>query len=87
MDTNCEPESSDEDDKDKKKGPLNNFVNILLNFIAKGFFKKLTHIDLSGISAIQKDDAPKILDELADYKKCWNLISIHMSDLGINDDT
>jgi len=87
VDINAEPESSDEDDKDKKKGPLNNFVNILLNFISKGFCKKLTHLDLSGISAIQKDDVPKILDELADYRKCWNLISIHMSDLGINDDT
>lgn len=43
-------------------------------------------MNLSGIAAITREDVLKILNILADYKLCGNLLSVHLADLGINDD-
>ena len=44
----------------------------------------MTHLDLSGIQAINMDNILDILNELSDYQKCGNLLSLHMNDLGLN---
>jgi len=64
----------------------NSFKEALIRFIRKGFCKKLTHIDLSGIGAIDRDGVHAILSELSQYTQCCNLLSIHLNDLGFNND-
>ena len=48
------------------------------------FFKKLVHIDLSGINTMLPKDIIKMLSSLGDTKYCPNLCSIHLSELNIN---
>jgi len=50
----------------------------------KGFCKKLTHLDLSGIKDLCPNDLLKILNELSLNKYCGNMIAIHLNDLEIN---
>ena len=49
--------------------------------------KKVTHLDISGINALEKGDNLQILlVELNNFRQCENLLAIHISDLGINND-
>lgn len=57
----------------------------LLIFMIKGlFFKKLVHLDLSGISALQPKELVRVLSFLGDTSLCPNLCSIHLSELSVN---
>ena len=46
----------------------------------------MTHLDLSGIESLTRDDVLKLINVLSNYNFCGNLLSIHLDDLGINDD-
>lgn len=53
--------------------------------MAKGlFFKKLVHLDLSGISTLFQKELIKILAILADSTYLPNLCFLHLSELCIN---
>ena len=43
-------------------------------------------MDLSGIVAIKEQDVVEIVQELFEYEYCANLLSLHLSDLGLNMD-
>lgn len=45
---------------------------------------KLTHLDLSGISALNDVNIMDIIGDLFEYQYCENLLAIHLNDLGIN---
>ena len=57
-DIEAESTLSDNDDDDD---PFNSFSEIFVNFIKRGFCKKLTHVDLSGIEGINSKDLLEIL--------------------------
>lgn len=48
---------------------------------------RCTHLDLSGICALDLHNLHDLLIELIDYKFCECLLSIHLNDLGINFDS
>jgi len=60
------------------------FCSIFLEFIDKGYCKKLTHLDLSGIKDMSPDEFLKVLNEISLNKMCGNLIAVHLSDMDIN---
>ena len=45
---------------------------------------KLTHLDLSGIQALNDLNILNIIGDLFDFQFCENLLAIHLNDLGIN---
>lgn len=58
----------------------------MTNLIKSSYLSTLTHLDISGIQAIDLRTFNRVVTELSNYKYCGNLLSIHMSDLGINFD-
>ena len=48
--------------------------------------KRCTHLDISGIHALKQYNFLELINELADYLNCENLLSVHMNDLGLNFD-
>lgn len=49
----------------------------------------MTHFDMSGIHVMKyldTEDLMKILSELNNLFNCPNMLAIHLSDLGINED-
>lgn len=65
---------------------LNNFTEVMQNLIKSRFLKKCTHIDLSGIQAIDHTQLLDLLSDLSEYGLCGNLLSVHLNDLGVNHD-
>jgi len=59
------------------------FTDILIRFINMGHCKKLTHLDLSGIKALDSVNQLKVFNILPN---CDNLISVHLNHLGVNND-
>lgn len=62
------------------------FADSLINYVGKGFLRKATHLDFSGILGLSGDDVARLINELSNTSVCSNLLSVHLSDLGINDD-
>jgi len=46
----------------------------------------MTHLDLSGIRAFNRESITAIVEELSTPKLSTNLLALHLNDLGINDD-
>ena len=61
-----------------------NFTDALRHLIKGQNLMKCTHLNLSGIEALNHSNFMDLMNELFDYSNCENLLSIHLDDLGIN---
>lgn len=96
---NLEPDDEDEgscfdnhDDDDELDSDTNledchhheNFTDAFINLVKSQNMSRCTHLDLSGIDALNQNGIMELMNELFDYQYCENLLSIHLNDLGIN---
>lgn len=72
--------------QDKSNRPKLRFIDSFLNYLNLGYFGKLTHLDISGISSLTREDIQRLLNDLGNHTTCGNLLAVHLNDLGINDD-
>lgn len=57
-----------------------------MSLVKSSYLKKCTHIDFSGIQAINPYTFLDVLQELSEYQNCNNLLAVHLNDLGFNFD-
>lgn len=59
----------------------------MIEFLAKGHCRQLTHLDLSGIDALTKrsEQVIEIVNQLSSNEKCPILQALHLNDISIND--
>ena len=84
-DVNNSDYSSSSDEPANQKEP-ENFTQALLMLIKGHCLRKCTHLNISGIQAISSKNLIELAGELIEYQNCQNLLSVHLSDLGINQD-
>lgn len=84
--SDSEGESNDEENKEVIFRKPTNFLEAFLNFIRRGNCKKLTHLDLSGITCLSSDDLQSVLLDLSNVFYAPNILAIHLDDYGINED-
>lgn len=74
--------SSSESSEDENLGidELDDEISDLIAFMVRGlYFKKLVHIDISGITIITQKELIKILGLFGETDLCQNLSSIHLN--------
>ena len=76
----------DKQPQDKSNRPKLRFIDSFLNYLSQGYFCKLTHLDISGIISLTREDIQRLLNDIGNPTTCGNLLSVHLNDLGINDD-
>lgn len=78
----AEDEDGDSDSEDDQCH--DNFTDAFINLIRSQNITKCTHLDLSGILALNQDNVLELMSEVFDYQNCENLLSVHLNDLGMN---
>lgn len=61
-----------------------NFMQALISLVKSRCLNKCTHMDLSGIHAINPKNLVEIVNELVEFDQCSNLLALHLNDLGLN---